>query len=74
MHAPSMLHARLTACAASQATLACRGPPHGGPRARCDQFVDEELAVTTGELALVDGLADVEQELIDDALADEDEM
>ena len=38
------------------------------------EFVDEELTVTTGELALADGLADVEQELVDDALADEDEM
>ena len=39
-----------------------------------NQFVDEELAVTTGELALADGLADVDQLLIDDALADEDGM
>ena len=39
------------------------------------EFVDEELTVTTSDLAGAgagEGLAHVEQDLIDDALADED--
>ena len=41
------------------------------------EFVDEELLLTTSDLAgggAGDGLGGVEQELIDDALASEDEM